>query len=163
MQSKSSYHCAGEPAEATLRVLAENLGPLDDTVLPTLSSLSPMERVHAVCSHHENRINRHLTFEFSRNRKMMSVPVSCDSKLSFFLPREHLSLSSTGATMPSLMGRLPRYRTRYGKLSLRKQRSTGRTGYGRSGLRLLSRTKPTLMLPAINPKALATTHASSRA
>jgi len=44
-------------------------------LLKPLSSLSPSERVNVISEHFERRISRLLTFEFSRDRKMMSVLV----------------------------------------------------------------------------------------
>lgn len=69
------YSCIGEPTEAALRVLAEKLGVFDDKVASSLKELSPVQRASAVCDHYETSIPRRLTFEFSRDRKMMSVLV----------------------------------------------------------------------------------------
>lgn len=66
----------GEPTEAALRVLAEKLGVFDNSIGSTLKELSPSSRASAVCSHYETTIPRLLTFEFSRDRKMMSVLVN---------------------------------------------------------------------------------------
>jgi Ca2+ transporting ATPase len=61
-----------------LRVLAEKLPCPDAELTKTLSSLSPLDRVSAVNSHYERYITRQLTFEFSRDRKMMSVLADID-------------------------------------------------------------------------------------
>lgn len=65
----------GEPTEAALRVLVEKIGCKDLEVAKSLSSLGPSERANAVNDYFEQTIPRLLTFEFSRDRKMMSVLV----------------------------------------------------------------------------------------
>ena len=65
----------GEPTEAALRVLAEKLPCPDGELSKTLSSLSPAVRATAVNEFYERTIPRLMTFEFSRDRKMMSVLV----------------------------------------------------------------------------------------
>ena len=53
----------------------EKLGSSDSALNASLSKLTPSQRAAAVCNHLENSIPRLLTFEFSRDRKMMSVLV----------------------------------------------------------------------------------------
>ncbi|GAA6060130.1 hypothetical protein JCM10212_001427 [Sporobolomyces blumeae] len=66
-----SYACVGEPTEAALKVLVEKIGH------PTASvaSLDAASRVNAVNDHLDSLFSRLLTFEFSRDRKSMSVLV----------------------------------------------------------------------------------------
>lgn len=64
----------GEPTEAALKVLAEKLGHYD-TTLSRSSAFSPVERASTISVHYETLLPRLLTFEFSRDRKMMSVLV----------------------------------------------------------------------------------------
>jgi P-type Ca2+ transporter type 2A len=72
-QDKDAYSNVGEPTEAALKVLAEKLPCPDGELAKSLSSLSPSDRANALNSHYERTIARKLTFEFSRDRKMMSV------------------------------------------------------------------------------------------
>jgi P-type Ca2+ transporter type 2A len=65
----------GEPTEAALKVLVEKLGCTDKAVMESLTNLSPSARADAINTYFENKLTRLLTFEFSRDRKMMSVLV----------------------------------------------------------------------------------------
>lgn len=67
------YSNIGEPTEAALKVLVEKLGADDDEFNNTLSYMGPVARATAVNSHYEAKVARLLTFEFSRDRKSMSV------------------------------------------------------------------------------------------
>jgi len=69
------YTNVGEPTEAALKVLVEKLPCADKDLTHSLSSLSPAVRANAINEFHERRLPRLLTFEFSRDRKMMSVLV----------------------------------------------------------------------------------------
>lgn len=51
----------------------------------SLSSLPPSERVNAINEHFERKISRLLTFEFSRDRKMMSVLVRLNGTGALFV------------------------------------------------------------------------------
>ncbi|KII89028.1 hypothetical protein PLICRDRAFT_40683 [Plicaturopsis crispa FD-325 SS-3] len=73
--AKGAYTNVGEPTEAALKVLAEKIGCPDGEVTKSLPSLSLAERATAVNDYFERTIPRLLTFEFSRDRKMMSVLV----------------------------------------------------------------------------------------
>jgi len=68
----------GEPTEAALKVLAEKIGISDPKLLAATKSLDPSNRASAVSDYLEKKIPRLLTFEFSRDRKMMSVLVQLD-------------------------------------------------------------------------------------
>ncbi|KAJ6547383.1 Ca-transporting ATPase [Mycena capillaripes] len=74
-EDKAVYANVGEPTEAALKVLVEKLGCRDAEITKSLSSLSPVVRASVVNEHFERSIPRLLTFEFSRDRKMMSVLV----------------------------------------------------------------------------------------
>lgn len=65
----------GEPTEAALKVLVEKLGCADEKLTESLLTLPPRERATAINDYYEKSISRLLTFEFSRDRKMMSVLV----------------------------------------------------------------------------------------
>ncbi|EKM55663.1 uncharacterized protein PHACADRAFT_256444 [Phanerochaete carnosa HHB-10118-sp] len=70
---KGMYSNVGEPTEAALKVLAEKLPCPDPELAKTLSTLAPAVRANAVNEHYERTLPRLMTFEFSRDRKMMSV------------------------------------------------------------------------------------------
>ncbi|KZT28530.1 calcium-transporting ATPase [Neolentinus lepideus HHB14362 ss-1] len=72
---KNSYSNVGEPTEAALKVLVEKLPCPDAELYKSLSFLSPAIRANAINDFLERAIPRLLTFEFSRDRKMMSVLV----------------------------------------------------------------------------------------
>ncbi|PCH38391.1 Ca-transporting ATPase [Wolfiporia cocos MD-104 SS10] len=70
---KHSYANVGEPTEAALKVLVEKLPCPDLELAKSLPSLDASVRASAVNEHYERTIPRVMTFEFSRDRKMMSV------------------------------------------------------------------------------------------
>ncbi|KAG9038480.1 hypothetical protein FRB95_001337 [Tulasnella sp. JGI-2019a] len=71
-EEKAVFSNIGEPTEAALKVLVEKIGSANLSP-KELADLSPSARTSAVSSHYEGSITRLLTFEFSRDRKMMSV------------------------------------------------------------------------------------------
>ncbi|KAL5490444.1 hypothetical protein ACEPAI_5277 [Sanghuangporus weigelae] len=74
-EGKNSFTSIGEPTEAALRVLAEKLGSVHET--NGFAKEAPLStRASNVCSYYEATILRLMTFEFSRDRKMMSVLVN---------------------------------------------------------------------------------------
>ncbi|KAI0807202.1 calcium-transporting ATPase [Fomes fomentarius] len=72
-EEKNSYSNLGEPTEAALKVLAEKLPCPDAELTKNIPYLTPAARVNVVNEYYERTIPRLLTFEFSRDRKMMSV------------------------------------------------------------------------------------------
>lgn len=72
-QEKKSFAAVGEPTEAALKVLVEKIGARDTQFTSSLDSLNPTERASAVDEYYQSTIERVLTFEFSRDRKLMSV------------------------------------------------------------------------------------------
>lgn len=72
-EETGGYSCIGEPTEGALRTLVEKIGSTD--AASQLASLAPLARVSAVNSTIESQFSRLLTFEFSRDRKSMSVLV----------------------------------------------------------------------------------------
>ncbi|KAG5728382.1 Sarcoplasmic/endoplasmic reticulum calcium ATPase 3 [Termitomyces sp. T112] len=82
---KSSYTNVGEPTEAALKVLVEKIGSRDAEVTKSLSDLPKAARANAVNDHFERTISRLLTFEFSRDRKMMSVLVRLNGSGALFV------------------------------------------------------------------------------
>ncbi|CEJ54504.1 Putative Calcium-transporting ATPase sarcoplasmic/endoplasmic reticulum type [Penicillium brasilianum] len=65
----------GEPTEAALRALVEKIGTTDPAVNKKLFSLPASERLHAVSAYYESQLPLQATYEFSRDRKSMSVLV----------------------------------------------------------------------------------------
>jgi Ca2+ transporting ATPase len=72
-QEKDTYANVGEPTEAALKVLAEKLPCPNGELAKSLNTLPPAARANAVNDLYESTTQRLLTFEFSRDRKMMSV------------------------------------------------------------------------------------------
>ncbi|GAA5833855.1 hypothetical protein JCM11251_005988 [Rhodosporidiobolus azoricus] len=132
-----SYASVGEPTEAALKVLVEKIAaPSFAPKLSTpLSSLSPLARVNALNSTIESIFSRLLTFEFSRDRKSMSVLVRENAKdtAALFvkgapesvLDRCEFILSEDGQQVPLTA-------------ALRKQIDASVLSYGSSGLRTLA-------------------------
>ncbi|KAJ5157514.1 Sarcoplasmic/endoplasmic reticulum calcium ATPase 1 [Penicillium canariense] len=65
----------GEPTEAALRALVEKIGTPDAAVNQKLFSLPASERLHAASAYYESQLPLQATYEFSRDRKSMSVLV----------------------------------------------------------------------------------------
>ncbi|KAJ6455749.1 hypothetical protein C8R45DRAFT_586858 [Mycena sanguinolenta] len=84
-EDKAVYSNVGEPTEAALKVLAEKLGCRDAEITKSLPSLSPIVRASVVNEFFERSIPRLLTFEFSRDRKMMSVLVKLNGTGALFV------------------------------------------------------------------------------
>ncbi|KAI0035977.1 Ca-transporting ATPase [Vararia minispora EC-137] len=82
---KNMYTNVGEPTEAALRVLAEIIGCPNKELVDALATMDPARRASAVCDYYEHQIPRLLTFEFSRDRKMMSVLVQLNGIGSLFV------------------------------------------------------------------------------
>ncbi|KAJ7470580.1 Ca-transporting ATPase [Mycena latifolia] len=129
---KAAYVNVGEPTEAALKVLVEKLGCRDAEITKSLSSLSPAVRTSVVNEFFERSIPRLLTFEFSRDRKMMSVLVKLNGSGALFVkgaPESVLercvSVQVDGSTIPLT----PELRTSILQKTL---------SYGGSGLRTLA-------------------------
>lgn len=71
-----AYSNVGEPTEGALRALVEKIGTDDAGLNAKLKQVSPADRVHAASRHYESRLPLQATYEFSRDRKSMSVLVS---------------------------------------------------------------------------------------
>jgi Ca2+ transporting ATPase len=129
LQEKDAYSNVGEPTEAALKVLAEKLPCPDGELAKRLSSLPPTERVNAVNSFYDSRFSRQLTFEFSRDRKMMSVLADSAGHgmlLSKGAPESIVERSASilvhGAVVPmtpQLRAQILEHTVRYGSYGLR--------------------------------------------
>ena len=123
----------GEPTEAALKVLVEKLGHPDPGFMASLEELSPANRVTAVNAQYEKWLERILTFEFSRDRKMMSVLVRrSDGAVSLLVkgaPESVLERSTSVLVRGQLVPLTPQLRQAIGqKVAL----------YARRGLRTLA-------------------------
>lgn len=74
-----SYSNIGEPTEAALRVLVEKLGTGQEKLDAQINVMPPYERLHTVNTFYETISPRVTTFEFSRDRKSMSVLTQTES------------------------------------------------------------------------------------
>lgn len=68
-----TYGNIGEPTEGALRVLAEKIGTDNEAVNQARKSASIHDRLHHVSSYYENKLPLRAIYEFSRDRKSMSV------------------------------------------------------------------------------------------
>lgn len=71
----STYSNVGEPTEGALRVLVEKIGTKDTAHNQKQASASSQESLHHASSWYEQQTPRLVTYEFSRDRKSMSVLV----------------------------------------------------------------------------------------
>lgn len=72
--SKNNTHSTiGEPTEGALRVLVEKIGTSNSSTNKTRRTLSPSEKLHFASKFYEDQLPLQAIFEFSRDRKSMSV------------------------------------------------------------------------------------------
>lgn len=132
-QEKKVYSNVGEPTEAALKVLVEKIGCADGKFMSSLATLLPKDRASAVNGFYENAISRLLTFEFSRDRKMMSVLIRRQSGGGALFAKGAPESVLERCTSVQLHGRsIPMSPTI-------RQRLLDQTGaYGQAGLRTLA-------------------------
>ncbi|KIX97874.1 uncharacterized protein Z520_06652 [Fonsecaea multimorphosa CBS 102226] len=68
-----TYASIGEPTEGALRVLVEKIGTDDAAINKTRANLSGAERVYFASKYYEEKLPLQAMYEFSRDRKSMSV------------------------------------------------------------------------------------------
>jgi P-type Ca2+ transporter type 2A len=68
-----TYSTIGEPTEGALRVLVEKIGTGNEAVNLQRRSTPTPERLHSASKHYEDRLPLQAIYEFSRDRKSMSV------------------------------------------------------------------------------------------
>ncbi|EAW15894.1 calcium-transporting ATPase [Aspergillus fischeri NRRL 181] len=73
-----TFSCIGEPTEGALRVLVEKIGTDDMATNEKVFRLPASQRLHVSSAHYESRLPLLATYEFSRDRKSMSVLVTKD-------------------------------------------------------------------------------------
>jgi len=74
-QNTGAYNNVGEPTEGALRTLVEKIGTGDATTYAARVSVNPESKVNYASKFYEDRAPRLATYEFSRDRKSMSVLV----------------------------------------------------------------------------------------
>ncbi|EDN07662.1 sarcoplasmic/endoplasmic reticulum calcium ATPase [Histoplasma capsulatum] len=72
-QKTGAYSSIGEPTEGALRVLVEKIGTDSEAVNKKIRQLPPSERLHMASRYYENSLPLQCKYEFSRDRKSMSV------------------------------------------------------------------------------------------
>ena len=68
-----TYSNIGEPTEGAMRALVEKIGTEDSAVNQTRAGIAMQDRLHFASKHFESRLPLQATYEFSRDRKSMSV------------------------------------------------------------------------------------------
>lgn len=76
----NTFACIGEPTEGALRALVEKIGTDDKATNDTLARTPTTQRGNIASAYYANRLPLKATYEFSRDRKSMSVLVGNDSK-----------------------------------------------------------------------------------
>ena len=126
------YTNLGEPTEAALKVLVEKLATNDEAFNATLGAMHPSGRVNAVNTYYENQIERLLTFEFSRDRKSMSVLVKRAGQTVLFVKGAPETVIERCSSVHTPHGILPM------SDQLRERLAQTQLEYGRRGLRTLA-------------------------
>ena len=75
-----NYSIIGEPTEGALRVLAEKIGTPEATMNHLSRALSTQDKLHYVSGYYEDKCKVESIYEFSRDRKSMSVLARKDGK-----------------------------------------------------------------------------------
>ena len=133
-EKSNSFACIGEPTEGALRALVEKIGTDDATANERLFSLPAAQRLHAVSDYYSSRLPLQTTYEFSRDRKSMSVLVG-EGKAQKLLVKgapesifdrcSHVLLGADGPRVPLTQSHV-------------RMLSEEVTQYGNSGLRVIA-------------------------
>ncbi|MCJ1233328.1 hypothetical protein MMC14_001283 [Varicellaria rhodocarpa] len=75
-----TYSNIGEPTEGALRVLVEKIGTPDNAINQQRRAVSVQDRLHLASKYYEDQCTLLSTYEFSRDRKSMSVLISQGSQ-----------------------------------------------------------------------------------
>jgi Ca2+ transporting ATPase len=126
-----TYSSIGEPTEGALRVLVEKIGTPDSARNQQRQALPAQGKLHHASKFYEDQYNLEATYEFSRDRKSMSVLVSQGKKQRLLVkgaPESilerctHTLLGSNGRKVPmnpKLTNLLSEEVVEYGKRGLR--------------------------------------------
>ncbi|RAL09469.1 calcium-transporting ATPase [Aspergillus homomorphus CBS 101889] len=129
-----AFSCIGEPTEGALRVLVEKIGTEDSAVNAKLFPRPASQRLHAASAHYEARLSLKATYEFSRDRKSMSVLVDTGKEQKLLVKGapesilercSHALLGATGQRVSLVKDHLDRL-------------SEELVGYGNRGLRVIA-------------------------
>lgn len=126
------YAAIGEPTEAALRVLVEKIGSGDAGQDSTLSSLPAPVRASAVNDYLAVQHPRLLTFEFSRDRKSMSVLSTVDGQAVLLVKGAPESILERCTSMTTSKGKEDFSE------ATRQQLQAKILDYGKNGLRVLA-------------------------
>ncbi|KAL8284299.1 hypothetical protein RQP46_005048 [Phenoliferia psychrophenolica] len=129
------YSNIGEPTEAALKVLVEKIQTPDSGLNAGLALLPPLARTTAVNDTLERQFTRLLTFEFSRDRKSMSVlvaPVSGGGAASLLVKGAPESVLDRCTFVQQGANKVPL------SDALRKELNDTVLAYGQQGLRTLA-------------------------
>jgi len=74
-----TYSNVGEPTEGALRTLVEKVGTPDRSYNSKVIGLQPEQKRHVISKYYEGQASKLRTYEFSRDRKSMSVLVGSGS------------------------------------------------------------------------------------
>ena len=127
------YNNVGEPTEGALRVLVEKIGTRDAKVNSNKRSLSPEEKVNYASQHYERNAPVLATYEFSRDRKSMSVLVGDGQTQRLLVKGAPESILDRCSHV--LVGRLGRRVPMTDKLAALLSKEV--TDYGNRGLRVI--------------------------
>ena len=75
-----TFSNVGEPTEGALRAMVEKIGTPVRSLNEKTRPMPIHERLHEACSYYEKQSHRLATYEFSRDRKSMSVLVEANGK-----------------------------------------------------------------------------------
>ncbi|KAE8152112.1 hypothetical protein BDV25DRAFT_151576 [Aspergillus avenaceus] len=103
------YSCIGEPTEGALRVLVEKIGTSDAAANAKIFQSPASQRLHVSSAFYEDSLPLKATYEFSRDRKSMSVLVGTEKDQSLLVKGapesvlercSHVLLGSDGPRVP---------------------------------------------------------------
>ena len=130
-----TYTIVGEPTEGALRVLVEKIGTPEEKYNKSRSKASIEQRLHYHSQYYEQRAAKLATYEFSRDRKSMSVLVEGSDKKQRLLVKGAPE-SIIDRCSHALIGHQGKRVPLNGKLS--KLISQEVIDYGNSGLRVIA-------------------------
>ena len=126
-----TYSSVGEPTEGALRVLVEKIGTPESDFNQKRQTLSVQDKLQHACKYYEDQCSIQSTYEFSRDRKSMSVLVNIEKQRLLLVkgaPESilerctHVLLGSDGRKAPldrKLANLVSEEVVRYGKRGLR--------------------------------------------
>ncbi|KAK5123882.1 hypothetical protein LTR85_002078 [Meristemomyces frigidus] len=129
-----AFNNVGEPTEGALRVLVEKIGTTDASYNAERSGLTPNSRLHHVSKRYEQQTPKLSVYEFSRDRKSMSVLVGSGSSKRLLVKGAPESILAR--CTHCLVGGDGKREQLSGKLASLLQQEV--TDYGNRGLRVMA-------------------------